>query len=200
LWFETSEFNYLLTKVFSIFLMGIVIKIMDDYMDQDIDAIENQPNIYTALEQGGLPYALLLFSLACIFDHITAVSLFLSSFAVGMVGNLTAKMPSGLYGYQESMVIVLLGLVIFKIEMLSSLLIMAAIQLWDDLMDYESDKIRKNNLAFLLGKVECLLLAIIFFLLTAYFDYTKAIGSIITMHLILYIIKILLDNQYKITT
>jgi len=98
------------------------------------------------------------------------------------------------------MVIVLLGLVIFKIEMLSSLLIMAAIQLWDDLMDYESDKIRKNNLAFLLGKVECLLLAIIFFLLTAYFDYTKAIGSIITMHLILYIIKILLDNQYKITT
>jgi len=173
---------------------------MDDYLDQDIDALENQPNIYISLEYGGLPYALFLFSLAFILDPITALSLFFASFAVGMVGNLTAIMPSGLYGYQESIIVALLGFIIFKIEMLSSLLIITTIQLWDDLLDYENDKMRKNNLAFLLGKVECLLLTIIFFLLTAYFDYTKAITSLIVMHIILYIIKLLLKNQNTIST
>ncbi len=56
----------------------------------------------------------------------------------------------------------------------------------------------KYNLAFQLGKVECLLLAVILFLLTAYFDYIKAIASIIAMHVIVYIIRLLPDNQKPI--
>jgi len=167
---------------------------MDDYIDQDIDVIKNEPNLYIALEYGGLPYALLLLSLAAVMDLTAAISLFLSSFAVGMVGNLTVKMPSGLYGFFESIIVILLGIILFKSEMLSSLFIMAAIQLWDDFLDYENDNMSKKNLAFLLGKVECLLLAIIFFLLTVFFDYVKAITSIIAMHIIIYIIK-LLGNQ-----
>lgn len=186
---------YLFKKVFSIFLTGIVIKIMDDYLDQDIDVIEKQPNLYIALEYGGLPYTLLLLSLAIMLDFITALSLFFSSFAVGMAGKLTVKMPSGLYGYHESLIVVLLGFIIFKLEMVSSLLIIVTIQLWDDFLDYESDKISKKNLAFVLGKVECLLLTIIFFLLAFYFDYIKAISSIFFMHAIVYKIKLLLNNQ-----
>ncbi|HHY42220.1 MAG TPA: hypothetical protein GX514_05170 [Thermoanaerobacterales bacterium] len=185
---------FFLKKFFSVLIVGFAIKIMDDYIDQDIDVIKNEPNLYIALEYGGLPYALLLLSLAAVMDLTAAISLFLSSFAVGMVGNLTVKMPSGLYGFFESIIVILLGIILFKSEMLSSLFIMAAIQLWDDFLDYEKDNMSKKNLAFLLGKVECLLLAIIFFLLTVFFDYVKAITSIIAMHIIIYIIK-LLGNQ-----
>ncbi|NLZ54952.1 MAG: hypothetical protein GX892_17765, partial [Thermoanaerobacteraceae bacterium] len=101
---------FLFKKVVSIFFTGIVIKIMDDYLDQDIDIIDKQPNLYIALEYGGLPYVLLLLSFAIMLDFAAALSLFFSSFAVGMAGKLTAKMPSGLYGYHESLIVVLLGL------------------------------------------------------------------------------------------
>lgn len=164
---------------------------MDDYSDQNIDILTREPNLYIAMELGGLPYALLLLSLAFILDPFTSLGLFLASFALGMVGSMNAKMPTGLYGYQESVITVLLGFFFLeKINMVSSTFIIAAIQLWDDFLDYETDKINKKNWAFQLGKIECLLLAIIFFLLSFYLDYIKAITSIISMHVIVYIIYI----------
>lgn len=186
---------YLLKKFFSVLFTGLVIKIMDDYLDQDIDILEKEQNLFTAIKFGGLPYALLLLSLSFMLDPVTSLSLFFASFAVGMAGKLTVKMPLGLYGYQESIIVVLLGLIFFKINMASSLFIIITIQLWDDFLDYDKDKLNKKNLAFLLGKVECLLLAIIFFLLSFYLDHIKAVSSIILMHVIVYIINILLAKQ-----
>lgn len=186
---------YLLKKISSIFFTGFVIKIMDDYLDHDIDNLEKRQNLFTVLEYGGLPYALLLLSLAFMLDSVTSLSLFLASFAVGMAGKLTVKMPSGLYGYHESIIVALLGFIFLKANMASSLFIIVTIQLWDDFLDYDKDKLNKNNLAFLLGKVECLLLAIIFFLLSLYIDYIKAISSMILMHVIVYIINLLLTKS-----
>jgi hypothetical protein len=188
---------YLIKKVLSIFLTGLVIKIMDDYLDQDIDFIEKEQNLFTAIEYGGLPYALIVLSLAFIFDPVTSLSLFFGSFAVGMAGDLTVKMPSGLYGYQEIIIVVSLGLLILKINMASSILIMISIQLWDDYKDCDKDVINKKNWAFLLGKVECLLLSTIFFLLCFYLDYVKAISSVISMQMIIYIIYLFLTNYKK---
>ncbi|AEE91472.1 conserved membrane protein of unknown function [Tepidanaerobacter acetatoxydans Re1] len=191
---------FILRKILSIFLTGCVIKLMDDYLDQDIDVLEDEPNLFTILELGGLPYALLLLSLAFFLDLVTALSLFLASFALGMGGNLTAKMPSGLYGYQESFIVLLLGFMSLKINMLSSMLIIAVIQLWDDVKDYKRNKINKKNLAFLLGKVECSLLAVICFLLSFYLDSIKAVSSIISTYLITYIIRLILIKNEKATS
>lgn len=188
---------FILKKILSVFLTGCVIKIMDDYLDQDIDILENEQNLFTVLELGVLPYALLLLSLAFFLDSVTALSLFLASFAVGMGGNLTAKMPSGLYGYQESFIVLLLGFLSLKINMLSSILIIIVIQLLDDIKDYKRNKINKKNLAFLLGKVECYLLAVICFLLSFYLDSIKAVSSIISTYLITYIIRLLLIKNEK---
>lgn len=113
-------------------------------MDQDIDILEKQQNIFTAIEYGGLPYALLLLSLAFMLDPVVSLSLFLASFAVGMAGELTARMPSGLYSYQESIIVVILGFIFLKINMASSILIIVTIQLWDDFIDYDKDKINKK--------------------------------------------------------
>lgn len=164
-------------------------------MDQDIDNIGKKRNLFFTVKYGGLPYALLLLSFAFVLDPIVALSLFLSSFSLGMGWELTAKMPSGLYGYQESIVAFLLGFMLFKINMVSSMSIIISIQLWDDVMDYSSDKINKKNIAFLLGKIECFLLAIVFFLFALYLDLVKSILSMISMHIILFIVNILLTNS-----
>lgn len=176
---------------FGIFLTGIVIKIMDDYMDREFDKLINRDNTTKILGSGVLPYALFIFSLACILNPVTAVSLFFASFATGMAGNLNAKMPSGLYGYQEALITIVMGLVLFGVmEMFSSLLLIFAIQLWDDYVDYNSDRYSIKNWAFILGKNECLLLGIIFFILSVYLDYFKALSGIFSMWIIVYIIKL----------
>ena len=158
------------------FFTGFVIKIMDDYTDQNIDKMLEKPNIYEAMELGGLPYVLLLLSLAFILDPITSLSLFLSSYVIGMMGSINVKMPSGLYGYQESILILFFSFITLeKIDMVSSITIIFAIQLLDDFLDYERDYLNKKNLAFVLGKTECMLLSVILFLLTCYLDSIKGI-------------------------
>ncbi|MDD4568835.1 MAG: hypothetical protein PHE70_01700 [Tepidanaerobacteraceae bacterium] len=172
---------------------------MDDYSDQNIDILIGKPNLSIVMELGGLPYALLLFLLSFLLDASTSIGLFLASFALGMAGSLNVKMPSGLYGYQESIITVLFGfLVLGRVNMTSSMLIIATIQLWDDLIDYKKDGINKKNWAFIIGKVEALLLAIIFFLLTLYLDCVKAISTIIFMHIIVYMINLLFKTPQKI--
>jgi hypothetical protein len=108
-----------------------------------------------------------------------------------MAGNLNAKMPSSLYGYQEALITIVMGLVLFGVvEMFSSLLLIIAIQLWDDYVDYNSDRYSTKNWAFILGKNECLLLGIIFFISSVYLDYFKALSGIFSMWIIVYIIKL----------
>ena len=77
---------YIIKKILSVFFTGMVIKIMDDYLDQDIDFLQKDQNLFTVIEYGGLPYALILLSLAFVFDPVTSLSLFLGSFALGMAG------------------------------------------------------------------------------------------------------------------
>lgn len=194
MWFIISSLP-LLRKALSIFTIGLVIKIMDDYTDQDIDILANEPNIFVILGLGGLPYVLLLLSLAFILDPPSSLSLFMASYAIGMAGSLSVKMPSGLYGFQESILVILLSFFFLEsTNIISSILIITSIQLWDDYLDYEKDKFNKKNWAFVLGKVECFLLGIIFFLLSFYLDYMKAISAIISAKVIIYTINILLNK------
>lgn len=176
-----------LNQGLSILLTGIVIKIMDDSLDQDIDAILGYPKNPWADNTGTLPYALLVFSLACALDAKTSASLFLACFAVGMAGNLTAAMPSGLYGYQESLGILILGLFIFGVRCFaSSVLIVLTIQILDDYLDYEKDWALKSNWSYVLGSVESLLLVIILFLTSLYMDFFKSVVAIASYGVIVF--------------
>ena len=198
----TTSKIYIIKKIISIFLTGIVIKIMDDFLDQDIDSLYRKGlNIFLVVEHSVMSYTLLLLSFAFILDPVTSLSLFFASFALGMLTNLTVKMPTGLYGYQESLIIVFVGCILFRTNMLSSLLIILTVQLCDDFLDFDRDKVTKKNLAFLMGKTECSLLAITAFLLTLYFDYIKAIFTAISafsVYIVLYIIEMKLSELGKI--
>jgi hypothetical protein len=181
---------YLIKSISSIFFTGCVIKLMDDYMDQDYDALINKCNVSNNLGHGVMPYVLLLFSIACVSNVTTAVSLFLASFGLGMVGTLPVKMPSGFSGYGESVAAIIAGLLLFGTKtMISSICIIAAVQLLDDYIDLDSDMISKKNLAFIFGKVECIVISIILFLCSVYFEPAKAVITMMLAPFIVYIIE-----------
>lgn len=160
-------------------------------MDREFDDLINNVNLAKFLGTGVVPYILVIFSLACILNPAAAITLFFASYITGMAGDVNAKMPSGLFGYQETVMIILLGLMIFGAgEMFSSIFLIIAIQFWDDYVDYNTDKYSTKNWAFILGKNESLLLGIIFFISSMYIDYFKALSGIISMFIIVYIINL----------
>lgn len=180
---------------FCILLTGFVIKFVDDYIDREKDYLIGQKNIFNILDDNILPYIFIIYSVACYIDRTTAVTLFLASFSLGMIHDFTAKMPTLLYGYQESIILIALSVLIIGIkDMLSSLLIIASIHLIDDLIDVNKEIYIKKNWAFLLGKVETLTLSIIFFLLSVYINLYKTLMVLIATPLVVYIINLSLTK------
>ncbi|MGI6485261.1 MAG: hypothetical protein ACOX15_02765 [Tepidanaerobacteraceae bacterium] len=176
---------YFFKNVLSIFFTGCVIKIMDDYVDQDYDALIGKYNIVKLMGYGAVLYGLLFFSVACALNVSIAVSLFLASFAIGMVGVLCVKMPSGFFGYIESIAVLIIGIILVGSKaMISAVFVMASIQLLDDYIDLQCDMSSKKNLAFILGKMECIILAIILFLIAFYFEPEKSIIIIVSAPLV----------------
>jgi len=164
---------------------------LDDYNDEEYDKLIGSPNIAVVLGSGIMSYSIFLFSMACILNLNTSVCLFLSSFSLGMTDNLFIKMPSGLRGYQESLITIIIGLVLFKKQMLAALLLMSSIQLFDDYFDYNNESFSTKNWAFILGKVECFLIATILFLMSLLIDNITALSAAVSGPLIIYIIKLL---------
>ncbi|TYP48690.1 hypothetical protein [Thermosediminibacter litoriperuensis] len=185
--------NPVVKKALAVFLTGVVIKMTDDFNDHEYDILVGKRSLIDVLKTGAFPYAIVVFSLACLLELNTSISLFYSSFIIGMATNLNARMPSGLYGYQESFLMFFTGILILgHLEMLSSLLTISAVQFWDDWRDYREDAIARKNLANALGKGECILLSIICLLAAYYMDPVKATAAAFSTLSIVYIIKLLL--------
>lgn len=140
----------------SILLVGSVIKLMDDFLDLRYDIAEGYEGLAVRLGEGTLPYALLLFALGAMCHASTAISLLLGAYVVGMAGEYDRPLPSGLKGYQEGALVLLVALLLLPwSDLLWALLAMGAVQILDDLHDYATDRITGNpNLARRFGVVE----------------------------------------------
>lgn len=194
MWHITS--SPLVRKLFAVFLTGFVIKLMDDFIDLEYDTVLKRQNFSNVLGKGVLPYTLFIFSLACFLEPSTSISLFFSSYIIGMTADYGTKMPSGLYGYQESLITLILGILILgSSETLSSLFIMWSVQLWDDLYDYKKEIACGKNYVKMLGKVECLVFSIICFLSALYLDAVKTIAVSFSAISIVYIIYLLSNSE-----
>lgn len=165
-----GEISSLALKGLAIFLVGICIKVMDDYMDIELDALLGNKTLAAKLGPGTLPYVLLLFAMAVSINQNLTLALFMASYAVGMFQDLFRPLPSGLKGWQESVVVFILGIVILGWETIMwSFTIMAAIQLLDDLIDYRLDlKTGVVKAVQRVGFAETALLVLIFTLLSLY--------------------------------
>lgn len=173
---ETFNIN-LLRNITSIFLVGFVIKIMDDLID------ENHPEF---LYKASLPYAVLIFIISTIIEYKTTVGLFMASYIVGMYTDINDTLLTGLKGYQEAIFVAILGFVFLgRTTFIFCLTIIIAVQLIDDVVDMELDKILGyQNLAIKYGRVEIFILSLIFYIISLMLDPIKGLIVLVAVPII----------------
>ncbi|MFD2168517.1 hypothetical protein [Tumebacillus lipolyticus] len=153
----------LFVEWFGIVLAGLVIKLMDDWLDVEFDQCIGRHTLAIRLGRACLPYSLLGFGLALALAPDVALTLFLASYAIGMGHDLREKMPTKLPGWVESLAAVSFSVWATDIRLtVWALFVMTTIQLLDDLMDLQNDRRSgQNNLANRFGFVEVTLLMFI---------------------------------------
>ncbi|MGI6604202.1 MAG: hypothetical protein ACOX2S_03885 [bacterium] len=139
----------------SLFVVGLSIKILDDYLDGDDSA--GQPNLACLMDRGVVAYALFFYAVGAWLRPGWAFTLFLASYATGMLGSSHWILPSGFPAWVEVVVALVLGLCLAGWhELLSSVVLIFGIQLWDDVLDRAKDEKTglRVNLAQKWGVVE----------------------------------------------
>ncbi|WP_371370994.1 hypothetical protein [Sporomusa aerivorans] len=169
MWPEMFEF---LSTVIAAACCSAAVKLADDYLDMDYDAIAGKPNWAEILDRGTMLYAMFLLALAAGINATLSLSLFFASYIVGMFSCLRDKFPSRLNGFQESMLAFTAGIILFGWnQMMFSVCFVAAVQLFDDYLDAQSDQLAgQRNLANRLGKVECIVVFLLCTILAWDFD------------------------------
>ncbi|AOT72919.1 hypothetical protein [Geosporobacter ferrireducens] len=153
------------------FLIGIVIKLLDDYMDEELP----QKLLSLEFKNAILPYSLILFSVAAALDTIYAVTLFSAAYILGMFFHMQQKLPTGFTALQESLIVLMVNLLIFSFRsILTSLLVIFFIQCIDDLMDRQWDKrMGHHNLANKFGVGEVAIFSVILSIIMIMLDMRK---------------------------
>ena len=146
-----------------VILCSMAVKLVDDFLDRDLDTRAGCFNFAHTLGNGAIVYGMLFLALGASINASVAVPLFLASYCIGMFNDLKKTFTSGLSGLQESLLVFILGLLLWGWQrMLFSLFFIASVQLFDDYLDIYTDQlVGYRNLAHRLGKVECLLLSLL---------------------------------------
>lgn len=116
---------------------GIAVKLMDDVLDSPLDRMRGLRNLADRLGRAATPYALLALAAGLYFDSRLGFALFLAAYAVGMTGRPYERLPSGLQAWQEMALAALLLVLLSGWRLAAqALLLLIAVQLWDDLWDH----------------------------------------------------------------
>ncbi|MDR3591411.1 MAG: hypothetical protein P4N41_17285 [Negativicutes bacterium] len=142
----------------SVCLCCCAVKLTDDFLDRDVDCSGGRANWAVRLGPGAMVYAVLLLALAAGFCPRVSLSLFFASYCIGMFNDLTVLLPSRLKGWQESLLVLTLGVILFDWRtVVFALLFVASVQCFDDCVDMRSDRLcGQRNLACRFGPVVCL--------------------------------------------
>ncbi|WP_162138483.1 hypothetical protein [Caldisalinibacter kiritimatiensis] len=151
---------------------------MDDFQDLDNSFLNK---FIKKSGRGILAYCLIIFSFSCLLNAKLAVSLFISSYIIGMFSNINRTLPLGLKGYHESIIVTILGILLIGYkEMLSSFILILIIQLIDDYIDMSKDiRYKSHNFVIILGKVESTLVIIILLLIEYKLSIVKLVYGLI---------------------
>ncbi len=171
-------------------LVGVIIKLMDDYLDQELDKIEGKYTLAMVLDKAVLPYALLIMTMTMAIDPGLSGSLFLASYAVGMGHDLKRTLPLGWTGLTESILFSIFGFLVFGfLEMFSSLMVIIGIQLVDDFLDYYTDAhFSRRNFVIRFGFLESMLGCFICFGLALVLDWQKTVLVSISLPIVLIVL------------
>ena len=144
LWCRTAGFPpgalWLARLALAVLLTAVVIKLMDDALDEELDRARGYRNWAARLGRATTPYALVLAFPAAALDLHVSTALFLGAYALGMGRDLRERLPSRLPAWVET------GLVLATAIFISGLCLTAAAlsQLWaiqvaDDWLDRVED-------------------------------------------------------------
>lgn len=149
--------------VIPVILCSIAVKLVDDFLDRDLDTRTGCYNFSQTLGSGTIVYGMLSLALAASIDASVTIPLFLASYSIGMFSDFKRTFTSGLSGLQESLLVFILGSLLWGWQsMLFSIFFIFSVQLFDDYLDIYTDQlVGYRNLAHRMGKVECLLLFIL---------------------------------------
>ncbi|NMB17472.1 MAG: hypothetical protein GX980_10220 [Firmicutes bacterium] len=169
----SSAVSSVLAKYLCILLVGLAIKLMDDYLDEPKDT----KGLANYFQRGTIAYSLLALAVAAALEAKTACSLFFAAYILGMAGDETRPLASKLRGWEESLIVLGIGLISVGWEtLLASTAILAAVQLYDDFADLAKDaRWGRTNLVRTWGHTECLLLLAISMSIGALLDPLQAI-------------------------
>lgn len=147
-------------------LCAAAVKLLDDFLDQDLDRAAGRPNLAAVFGNGSVVYAAVLLGLASGINAPLSLALFFASYAIGMVNELGRLLPSRLSGWQESLLALAAGAYIAGLTTaLFALFFVLAIQLLDDCLDLTADRrAGQRNFAVRFGLAECLCLSLAAFL------------------------------------
>lgn len=186
-----------------VFLIGIVIKIMDDYLDRDIDRFKEQWNITLIINRGILPYSLVLLIFSLYLNFPEGVSIFAASYLVGMINDLNEKLPTKLYAWQEGIFLIILTTYMSSLkDSISALLIVSSIQIIDDFIDMKKDKyIDNSNIVNKIGKINAFIITIVLVLASFKFFFLKSIfyySAVALLYLIIYLLEKIYGNDKNV--
>ncbi|NPV71424.1 MAG: hypothetical protein HPY55_12395 [Firmicutes bacterium] len=164
--------------------VGLAVKIMDDWLDGGAGVARpasDKSNLAGNLGAASLPYAMLALVCGALFAPETAAGLFLCSYALGMAwGAGRDHYPSGLTGWQESALALLISLAGcgFRVTAVCGLC-MAAVQGLDDAIDYRTLGPSSAPFARRLGLVETVLASSGILMLAFAVDLARTAGAVL---------------------
>ncbi|MGE5653359.1 MAG: hypothetical protein ACM3ZQ_03695 [Bacillota bacterium] len=137
MWLAASESP--LRVGLAVLLVGLAIKLMDDYVDYDIDQILGTPNLSRVLGDALPVYMGFCTALATYLAPETGATLFLAAYLVGMGDELGVRYAGGWKAWMEVLAAMALGCLISYRPFILNLVLIVTVQLADDLKDREHD-------------------------------------------------------------
>jgi hypothetical protein len=152
----------------AVFCTGCVIKLVDDYLDQELDVIVGKYSLAQRIGIGTVAYALVIFAVAVSLNWKLSVALFFASYITGMVFDVQQQLPTGLSGFQEILAITGLSCwLIGTTTTIAAVFIMLFVQIIDDWLDMRSDaRTGQRNFFYKLGVTETWICGLIFLLVS----------------------------------
>jgi len=158
---------------------GLVIKIMDDYLDQDIDRELGKKNWTQKAGRAAFPYALLILTLSLALNPPLSGTLFLAAYSLGMVW-LPSEKPLNLWpAWLEIVFVIIISCYLFSWEgTLGSFLLIGTVDRLDNFLE---KKKKTWSGAFF---------PILLFLAILIWDLPKALTGVIAYPLVLLILEV----------
>jgi 1,4-dihydroxy-2-naphthoate octaprenyltransferase len=184
-------------------LMAIMIRLMDDFLDEWVDELRGIKTVGAQLGSATLPYCLALFTVSAALLSKLTIVLFLAAYGVGMANDLHRRLPTGLKGRHEALLALTFGTLTQGIAaMLWAFSLMLALQCGDDFLDYYQDKrVGNYNLSQRIGRVETVLLtgcSLILSLMLGPFLTICALLAVGAVHILLPHVR--LENERQVFT